>query len=121
MVRVSLGLRLGLRLGCRFIFLLYLLPFHQLPSILLLPSWWQNRHCLTEIRVSWNGKLALHQGCTTFCYCRPHYFYLYEVRPPMSLSYIYEIRLIFFSRTTSEVSSNVEHETTLYSHHRLID
>jgi len=23
------------------------------------------------------------QGCTTFCYCRPHYFYLYEVRPPM--------------------------------------
>jgi len=22
-------------------------------------------------------------GCTTFCYCRPHYFYLYEVRPPM--------------------------------------
>jgi len=27
--------------------------------------------------------VALDQGCTTFCYCRPHYFYLYEVRPPM--------------------------------------
>jgi len=25
----------------------------------------------------------LNQGCTTFCYWRPHYFYLYEVRPPM--------------------------------------
>jgi len=25
----------------------------------------------------------LTQGCTTFCYCRPHYLYLYEVRPPM--------------------------------------
>ena len=37
---------------------------------------------------------CLDQGCTTFCYCRPHYFYLYEVRPPMSSSYIYEIRLI---------------------------
>jgi len=36
----------------------------------------------------------LEQGCTAFCYCRPHYFYLYEVRPPMSSSYIYEIRLI---------------------------
>ena len=34
------------------------------------------------------------QGCTTFCYCWPHYFYLYEVRLPMSSSYIYEIRLI---------------------------
>jgi len=22
-------------------------------------------------------------GCTTFCCCRPHYFFLYEVRPPM--------------------------------------
>jgi len=38
--------------------------------------------------------LELEQECTTFCYCRPHYFYLYEVRPPMSSSYIYEIRLI---------------------------
>jgi len=45
----------------------------------------------TKIRVSWNGELPLHQGCTTFCYCRPHYFYLYEVLPPMSSSYIYEI------------------------------
>jgi len=26
--------------------------------------------------------------------CLPHYFYLYEVWLPMSLSYIYEIRLI---------------------------
>jgi len=48
----------------------------------------------TKIRVGWNGELPLHQGFTTFCYCRPHYFYLYEVRPPMSSSYIYEIRLI---------------------------
>jgi len=48
----------------------------------------------TKIRVSWNSELPLHQGFTTFCYCRPHYFYLYEVRPPMSSSYIYEIRLI---------------------------
>jgi len=38
--------------------------------------------------------VTLGQGCTTFCYCRQHYFYLYEVRPPMSSSYIYEIRLI---------------------------
>ena len=37
------------------------------------------------------GRVCLCQGCTTFCYCRPHYFYLYEVRPPMSSSYIYEI------------------------------
>jgi len=29
------------------------------------------------------------QGCTTFCYCRPHCFYLYEVRPPLSSSYTY--------------------------------
>jgi len=36
----------------------------------------------------------LEQGCTTFYYCRPHYFYLYEVRPPRSSCYIYEIRLI---------------------------
>jgi len=38
----------------------------------------------------------LDRGCTTFSYCRPHYFYLYEVglRPPMNSSYIYEIRLI---------------------------
>jgi len=47
-----------------------------------------------KIRVSWNGELPLHQGFTTCCYCRPHYFYLYEVRRPMSSSYIYEIRLI---------------------------
>jgi len=26
--------------------------------------------------------------------CRPHYFHLYEVRPPASSSYIYELRLI---------------------------
>jgi len=38
----------------------------------------------TKIRVSWNDELPLHQGLTTFCYCRP----------PMSSSYIYEIRLI---------------------------
>jgi len=25
------------------------------------------------------GNYALSQGCTTFCYCRPHYFYFYEV------------------------------------------
>jgi len=31
----------------------------------------------------------LQQGCTTFCYCRPHYIYLFEVRPPMSSSYIH--------------------------------
>ena len=30
-------------------------------------------------------------GCTTFCYCRAHYFYLYEVQPPMSWSLVYEI------------------------------
>jgi len=35
----------------------------------------------------------LEQGRTTFCYCRPHYFYLHEVLPPMSSRYIYEIRL----------------------------
>jgi len=35
----------------------------------------------------------LRTGCTTFCYCRPHYFNLYEVRPPRSSSYIYEIHL----------------------------
>jgi len=45
----------------------------------------------TKNRVSWNGELPQHQGCTTFCYCRPHYFYLYDVRPPVSSSYIYEI------------------------------
>jgi len=28
-------------------------------------------------------RFTLSQGCTTFCYCRPHYFYLYAVRPPM--------------------------------------
>ena len=50
--------------------------------------------------------LHLSQMCTTFCYCRPYYFYLYEVRPPMSSSRNYEIRLIqcfstfFASRTT---------------------
>ena len=38
-------------------------------------------------------RILLEQGCTASCYCRPHYFYLYEVRPPMSLRYIYEIRL----------------------------
>jgi len=27
-------------------------------------------------------------------YCRPRYFYLCEVRPPMSSSYIHEIRFI---------------------------
>jgi len=48
----------------------------------------------TKIKVSWNDELPLHQGCTTFCYCRPHYFYLYEVRPLMSSSYISEICLI---------------------------
>ena len=38
----------------------------------------------------------LDQVCTTFFYCRPHYFYLYEVglRPPLNSSYIYEICLI---------------------------
>jgi len=36
-------------------------------------------------------KKVLDQGCTTFCYCRPHCFYLNEVRPPMSSSYIYEV------------------------------
>jgi len=29
------------------------------------------------------------QGCTTFSYCRRHYFYSYVVRPPMSSSYMY--------------------------------
>jgi len=38
--------------------------------------------------------VCLEQVCTTFCYCRPHYLYFYEVRPPMNPSYIYEIRLI---------------------------
>jgi len=37
-------------------------------------------------------KTILGRGVQPFCYCRPHYFYLYEVRPPMSSSYIYEIR-----------------------------
>jgi len=27
--------------------------------------------------------IVLNQGCTTFSYCRPHYFSLYEVRSPM--------------------------------------
>jgi len=36
----------------------------------------------TKIRVCWNGELPLHQGFTTFCCCRPHYFYLYIVQPP---------------------------------------
>jgi len=27
--------------------------------------------------------LDLYQACATFCYCQPHYFYLYEVRPSM--------------------------------------
>ena len=38
-----------------------------------------------------NQSNPLKQGCTTFCYSRLHYFYLYEVRPPMSSSYIFEI------------------------------
>jgi len=36
---------------------------------------------LYTIRPRWC--VYLDQGCTTFCYCRPHYSYLYEVRPPM--------------------------------------
>jgi len=40
----------------------------------------------------WLLLTVLNQGCRTFCYCRPHYFYLYEVQPPVSLSYIYQIR-----------------------------
>jgi len=38
--------------------------------------------------------IVLNQGCRAFCCCRLHYFYLYEVRPPRSSSYIYEIRWI---------------------------
>jgi len=45
------------------------------------------------VLVSGRG-IAFSQGCTTFSYCRPHYFYLYEVQPPMSSSYINEMRLI---------------------------
>ena len=26
-----------------------------------------------KLKVSWNGELPLHQGCTTFCYCLSHY------------------------------------------------
>ena len=51
-----------------------------------------NKLRFTKIRVSWNGELPLHQGFTTFC--RPHYFYLHEVWPPLSSRYIYEMRLI---------------------------
>jgi len=29
------------------------------------------------------------QGCTTFCFCQPHYFYLYEVRPPTCTTHTY--------------------------------
>ena len=35
--------------------------------------------------------IPLNQGCTTFCYCQPYNFHLYEVQPPVSLCYIYEI------------------------------
>jgi len=43
---------------------------------------------------SWKPKQYSVRVVQPFCYCRPHYFYLYEVRPPMSSSYIYEIGLI---------------------------
>jgi len=46
---------------------------------------------LTSVSDLWKLD-ALKQGCTTFCYCRPRYFYLCEVRPPMMRSsYIYKI------------------------------
>jgi len=69
-----------------------------------------------KIRVSWNGEFPLHQGFTTFCYCRPHYFYLYEVRPPMSSSYIYETRLIREKVTAKfEAAQNTfKHELRIY-------
>jgi len=64
----------------------------------------KSRHACGDQHVSCVGgtlALGLDQVCTTFCYCRPHYFYSYEVRPPMSSSYIYEI-----------VPTNTEHIQT---------
>ena len=64
----------------------------------------KSRHARGDQHVSCVGgtlALGLDQVCTTFSYCRPHYFYSYEVRPPMSSSYIYEI-----------VPTNTEHIQT---------
>jgi len=47
-----------------------------------------------EPMVKESETVCLKQWCATFFYCRPCYFYLYEVRPPVSSNYIYEIRLI---------------------------
>jgi len=51
----------------------------------------KNTHSTTRYVRLCGESAGLRQACRTFCYCRPHYFYLYEVRPPMSSSYIYEI------------------------------
>jgi len=57
--------------------------------------WWDeflassNRAILSYLLQNVPFSLSLNQGCTAFCYYRLHYFYLYEVRPPMSSSYIY--------------------------------
>ena len=42
----------------------------------------------------WKPKQYSVRGSQPFCYCRPNYICLYEVRPPMSSSYIYEVGLI---------------------------
>jgi len=59
-------------------------------AVLNAPS--SSRHL--KYRALRNKYVSLGQGCITSTYCRPHYFYLYEVQPPMSSSYIYEIRSI---------------------------
>jgi len=59
---------------------LFLLKFAQVCAII-------NRQAI-ELESCSN---PLKQRCTTFCYCRPHYFFLYEVRLPMCWNYIYEI------------------------------
>jgi len=52
-------------------------------DVALLMSPDSNWCCMLRIRGPRQQLISLQQGCTTFCYCRPHYSYLYEVPPPM--------------------------------------
>jgi len=62
-----------------------------------------------------------HQGCTTFCYCRPHCFYLYKVRPPTrtTRAYRYERPLVPKCQPTQNTFKHKMriHSISLWHHH----
>ena len=75
------------------------------------------KNCTSNSAQTWVTALYdVGQGCTTFCYCQPHYFHLHEVWPPTSTTHAHSALIWLAVTAKCQLTQNTfKHKLCIHS------